>query len=724
MPLAQTAKALTITNPLVLYRSLVATHRIEPDASQLRLAAHLQNVYYRLKDYEPEVEYRDQLLQVSSALGPHQLSDGQHRPRPGKGLLASVWEGKEKQDSLALVQRMTDKEAAVAVKSPQGLLIHGEVGTGKSMLTDLLADALPNRRKKRWHFNAFMLQLYAHLEDARRRTRDRVTDPHGEHSLLRIARNLIYESPVVFLDEFQLPDRAASKILTNLFVPFFQLGGVLVATSNRMPEELSKASGAEFSFSSQASSGRLVDGLARPSSAQSQAEADFTAFLQILSARCEVWRLEGSKDWRRERQAPVSMQGGRSASDGTDASEQMTTPIKDNQSQGDVFPLYYVLRCQENGVLQADLEAPFQKALKQAARPYLAKATKTEELTQIPWTSSEVQVYGRAIRIPRAWNGLTMWSFEELCSGLFGPAEYISLASKFHTFFLTGLPYLTLSKRNEARRFIYLLDALYECKCKLLVEAAARPDDVFFPESRSSPGQGQGQITAIERSGDDQIHSETLSEVHQDLTQPFRPNISSYQPSASTPSYDSPMIPGQVLLTSSTRSVLADEDSDFGPLHSAERSRYQVSSTEASCDQQSNAERHGIEKSQDGSLPLDFRRTSAFIGQDELFAYKRAVSRLWEMCSSNWWERNNEGWWTPIRPELRAWERSSERATSSESAVDPIQTDSISPFRTTSEPPPKFSWVHAWGMMQWGKKFGKWGRGADGSSRGKSSRSE
>jgi protein AFG1 len=97
-------------------------------------------------------------------------------------------------------------------------MLHGEVGTGKSMLIDLFQDCLPSRKKRRWHFNTFMLDTISRLEQIRRsRTLLAGPDaPHDENSLLIVARDLIETSPVLFLDEFQLPDRAAAKILSNL----------------------------------------------------------------------------------------------------------------------------------------------------------------------------------------------------------------------------------------------------------------------------------------------------------------------------------------------------------------------------------------------------------------------------------------------------------------------------------------------------------------------------
>ena len=59
-----------------------------------------------------------------------------------------------------------------------------------------------------------------------------------------------------------------------------------------------------------------------------------------------------------------------------------------------------------------------------------------------------------------------------------------------------------------------------------------------------------------------------------------------------------------------------------------------------------------------------------------------------------------------------------------DTAVPAATEDTASPFRTTSEPPPKFSWVHAWGMTKWGKKAGRWGEGTDGLSKESSRRSD
>ncbi|KAL8776433.1 MAG: hypothetical protein Q9203_003615 [Teloschistes exilis] len=128
---------------------------------------------------------------------------------------------------------------------------------------------------------------------------------------------------------------------------------------------------------------------------------------------------------------------------------------------------------------------------------------------------------------------------------------------------------LTWLHKNEVRRFITLLDALYEARCKLFIRGTAGPDDIFFPEAhRISSALGEGSTTS-----DDVVYPETFSEIFQDQTSPFRANLSCYIPTASPPAYEPLPLPSSTLNNAeSMRSILADEDSDFGPTYGAGRS--------------------------------------------------------------------------------------------------------------------------------------------------------
>ena len=101
-----------------------------------------------------------------------------------------------------------------------------------------------------------------------------------------------------------------------------------------------------------------------------------------------------------------------------------------------------------------------------------------------------------------------------------GSADYLTLSSHFHTVVITSIPILKLSAKNQARRFISLIDALYESRCKLICSAEAEAIDLFFPDARASP-QGAGLPESREI---DSMMAEAVAETR-DV---YRPNISSY----------------------------------------------------------------------------------------------------------------------------------------------------------------------------------------------------
>jgi cell division protein ZapE len=92
-----------------------------------------------------------------------------------------------------------------------------------------------------------------------------------------------------------------------------------------------------------------------------------------------------------------------------------------------------------------------------------------------------LEVLGRKVHLPHASGGLVRASFASLCSVALGPNDYLALAERFHTVFLQDVPKLTASRREEARRFVILIDALYEARAKLIVLAEAEPT-ALYPE--------------------------------------------------------------------------------------------------------------------------------------------------------------------------------------------------------------------------------------------------
>src|SRR5690606_17977227 len=91
----------------------------------------------------------------------------------------------------------------------------------------------------------------------------------------------------------------------------------------------------------------------------------------------------------------------------------------------------------------------------------------------------ELDVQGRKLYVPVASRGVAVFSFKRLCAQPLGAADYLAIAWAYHTVIIVGIPKLGPDKRNEAKRFVTLIDALYENNVKLLCSAAAPPEELY-----------------------------------------------------------------------------------------------------------------------------------------------------------------------------------------------------------------------------------------------------
>ena len=90
-----------------------------------------------------------------------------------------------------------------------------------------------------------------------------------------------------------------------------------------------------------------------------------------------------------------------------------------------------------------------------------------------------LHVQGRRLPVPQAARGVARVTFAELCARALGARDYLALATQFHTVVLDGVPCMDESQRNEARRFMTLIDALYEHRCNLVLGADAPPERLY-----------------------------------------------------------------------------------------------------------------------------------------------------------------------------------------------------------------------------------------------------
>jgi cell division protein ZapE len=101
-----------------------------------------------------------------------------------------------------------------------------------------------------------------------------------------------------------------------------------------------------------------------------------------------------------------------------------------------------------------------------------------EDRAKVP--SEDIDVGGgRMLHVPKSLKGVAVFSFKRLCGEPRGASDYLAIARRYHTVIIVGIPVMTSDRRNEAARFVTLIDALYEHKVKLLAAADAEPKGLY-----------------------------------------------------------------------------------------------------------------------------------------------------------------------------------------------------------------------------------------------------
>ncbi len=280
----------------------------------------------------------------------------------------------------------------------KGIYVFGDVGRGKTMLMDLFFEASPVVRKRRAHFHEFMADVHDRVRVFRQKLKD--GEIEGDDAIRLAAGEIAEESWLLCFDEFHVTDIADAMILGRLFARLFELGVVVVATSNVAPSDLYK------------------DGLNR---------ALFLPFIAMIERHMEVLPLKARTDFRLEKLAGQKV--------------------------------WYV---------PADDAAT--AALDEAWRRLVGS---TSGMPQ------ELSVKGRRLRVPRAAMGVARFFFHDLCEHPLAAADYLRIAHEFHTLIIDRIPVMGFEERNAAKRFIILIDTLYDHSVKLVASAAAEPDALY-----------------------------------------------------------------------------------------------------------------------------------------------------------------------------------------------------------------------------------------------------
>src|SRR5581483_188363 len=93
-----------------------------------------------------------------------------------------------------------------------------------------------------------------------------------------------------------------------------------------------------------------------------------------------------------------------------------------------------------------------------------------------------LNVKGHLVRVPQAAMGVARFSFADLCGQPFGASDYLKIAHEFHTILIDHIPAMDYDRRNEAKRFIILIDTLYDHAVKVIASADAEADAIYRAE--------------------------------------------------------------------------------------------------------------------------------------------------------------------------------------------------------------------------------------------------
>ncbi len=335
------------------YQALVSSGAIEPDAAQAEAAEAFAGLEQQLASYKP--------LRKQSLLG----------------------------------RLFADKDEA----PPRGLYVHGDVGRGKTMLMDMFFQQSLVVHKRRAHFHEFMAEVHERIYGFRQNiARGEIAD--GDVIALTAA-SIFEQAWLLCFDEFHVTDIADAMILGRLFSKLFELGTVVVATSNVAPEDLYKG------------------GLNR---------SLFVPFIAQIADHMDVLRLDARTDFRLEKLAGVKM-----------------------------------------WLVPADRAAD--AALDKAWDKMTGKA---------PCKPRDISIKGRVLHVPCSAQGVARFSFADICEKPLAASDYLRLAHDYHTIMIDRIPVMDYPERNAAKRFIALIDTLYDNAVKLMASAQADPLSLYL----------------------------------------------------------------------------------------------------------------------------------------------------------------------------------------------------------------------------------------------------
>ena len=296
----------------------------------------------------------------------------------------------EPHSNITLIKRLLGLITSRQAEPVKGMYIWGGVGRGKTWLMNLFYESLPIDEKLRLHFHHFMLDVHERLASLNDR----------KNPLKYIAGQLADSYRVICLDEFIVTNITDAMLLSGLLEALFDNGVTLVATSNRVPDDLYK------------------NGLQRER---------FLPAIELIKQQTRVMHMDGDTDHR------IAL-----------------------LEHDDVY--YTPIPADTHGLLQQRMES-------------LAPCSITE--------NHVLTIHKRPVITVRHADEIAWFEFNALCDAPRATPDYIQLARDYHTIILSNVPVMDENMDDKARRFIYLIDELYDRSVKLVISADALPEKLY-----------------------------------------------------------------------------------------------------------------------------------------------------------------------------------------------------------------------------------------------------
>lgn len=457
------------------YKNLVEQGKVQHDPYQERVAFELEKLLSRLQQYEKDMEdYYVKLAEWEEKREEERLKllvkEAKEKQETGGG---GIWTSVNKQRNRILEkfaifgkkgaeiepgvgrwvsylnrERKLDSlvgRRPIVPPAPKGLYIYGNVGSGKTMLMDMFYSATEGMAKHRirFHFHEAMLNINAHMHKI---WKNQVEGKSLQSNISSWITNLPFDMKVkewlvaeerykqdvqmknillAVADEFLMDKQADERGASILCFDEIQTVDVfaIVALSGILSRLLTTGT-VLVATSNRAPRELNQDGMQRDI---------FQKLVSKLEEHCEIILIGSEIDYRR------------------------FIAQRSNDQANYFWPL------------ESSAPMEFEKMWCQVTNQLGGQIT-----------SETIPVmFGRVLDVPESCNGVAKFTFEYLCGRTVGAADYIALAKNYHTVFISDIPLMSMENRDKARRFITLIDELYNHHCCLFCSAASSIDDLF-----------------------------------------------------------------------------------------------------------------------------------------------------------------------------------------------------------------------------------------------------